>query len=390
MSDRRRAAMRLVVMMGVVSLFADICYEGMRSAVGPYLATLGASGAAVGLVAGTGELAGYGLRYLAGRAVDRSGRYWAFTFVGYATNLVAVPLLAIAGAWPAVAALVALERLGKAIRSPAKSTLISFAAGDVGAGWTFGLHKAMDQIGAVLGPLVVVAVLANGSGYPTAFLLLGIPAALSIVALAVARLHFPDPRSLESAGPAAPASPRRLGWYLAGVALIAAGLADWALLSFHVARSGQVAAMYVPAIYAGAMAVSGLIAVGFGVAYDRLRRRGGTGLGVLSGAVAAGAASAPLALLGGGTWTFIGLGLWAATTAAVDAIAKANIATMVPAAQRGRAFGLYYAVFGIAWWLGSIGLGFAYDHRPATAATLSAVLLVAGAVVMAVAARRAR
>jgi MFS-type transporter involved in bile tolerance (Atg22 family) len=82
--------------------------------------------------------------------------------------------------------------------------------------------------------------------------------------------------------------------------------------------------------------------------------------------------------------------VWAATTAAVDAIARAGVATLVPAAQRGRAYGLYYAVFGVAWWLGSLGLGIAYDRRPAAAAILSATLLLAGAAVLAVAARRAR
>lgn len=390
MSERRRAALQLVVMMGVVSLFADVCYEGMRSAVGPYLAQLGASGTAVGVVAGTGELLGYALRYLAGRAVDRSGRYWTFTFIGYATNLIAAPLLALAGSWPAVAALVALERLGKAIRSPAKSTLVSFAAVEVGAGWTFGLHKAMDQLGAVLGPLVVVAVLAGGGGYPTAFVLLGGAAVLSIVALVAARWHFPDPRHLEGTRPPVEASPRRLGWYLAGVALVGAGLADWALLSFDLARRGALAATSVIAIYAGAMAISGVTALAFGAGFDRLRRRGGTGIGLLAGTVVVGAASTPLALLGRGPTIYVGLAVWAATTAAVDAIARAGVATLVPAAQRGRAYGLYYAVFGVAWWLGSLGLGIAYDRRPAAAAILSATLLLAGAAVLAVAAHRAR
>src|SRR5262245_34964408 len=120
-ADRRRRAFGFVLLMGLVSLLADMCYEGMRSAIGPYLALLGASSTAVGFVAGLGEFVGYGLRYLTGRLADRTGRYWTLTIAGYGINLIAVPALALAGSWWTVAALVALERLGKAVRSPSRS-----------------------------------------------------------------------------------------------------------------------------------------------------------------------------------------------------------------------------------------------------------------------------
>src|SRR5689334_22134638 len=158
MSDRRRAAMQFVVLMGIVSLFADMCYEGMRSGVGQFLGMLGASGAAVGFIGGLGEAIGYGLRYVTGRVADRTHAYWGLTIAGYALTGLAVPALAIAPAAWAVAILVAFERLGKAVRNPARSTLLSFAGEEIGSGCTFGLHQALDQTGAVLGPLVVTAV----------------------------------------------------------------------------------------------------------------------------------------------------------------------------------------------------------------------------------------
>src|SRR5262245_39007114 len=189
--ERRARATRFILLLGWVSLFADLCYEGMRSAVGPYLSLLGASGAAVGAVAGTGELLGFGLRYWSGRLADRTQAYWAITIAGYATNLVAVPMLALAGSWPAVAGLVAIERLGKAIRSPAKSTLTSFAATDLGAGRAFAINELMDQLGAAVGPLAVAAVLAwrgeTTAGFAWAFALLAVPAACAIAALLRAR-----------------------------------------------------------------------------------------------------------------------------------------------------------------------------------------------------------
>jgi hypothetical protein len=148
-----------VILLGWVSLFADLCYEGMRGAIGGYLAVLGASATAVGAVAGTGEAIGYGLRYASGALADRTQRYWALALAGYATNLIAVPLLAVAGSWPMVAVLVGLERLGKAVRSPAKSTLTSFAAADLGAGKAFAINEAINQIGGLAGPLLVAGIL---------------------------------------------------------------------------------------------------------------------------------------------------------------------------------------------------------------------------------------
>src|SRR5689334_12735037 len=240
--DRRARARHFVILLGFVSLFADLCYEGMRSAIGPYLSLLGASATAVGMVSGTGEAVGYALRYVSGSLADRTHAYWAITIAGYATNIVAVPLLALAGNWWHVAILVSLERLGKAIRSPAKSTLTSFAASDLGAGKAFAINEAMDQAGGLAGPLVVAGILAwrgeTISGYAWAFCVLAIPAAITLGILFRARRLYPDPRALES-GAAADrgALGPRYRLYLAGVALVAIGLADWPLLAYHLEKA---------------------------------------------------------------------------------------------------------------------------------------------------------
>jgi hypothetical protein len=201
--------MQFVVLMGVVSLFADMCYEGMRSGMGQFLGLLGASGALVGFIGGLGEAIGYGLRYVSGRIADRTHAYWGLTIAGYALTGLAVPALALApGAWT-VALLVAFERLGKSVRNPAKSTLLSFAGEEIGSGWTFGLHQALDQTGAVLGPLVVTAVVwwrgdaAGADAYRWAFAALAIPAAITLALVMLSRAKYPDPRSLRPAKPEA-------------------------------------------------------------------------------------------------------------------------------------------------------------------------------------------
>jgi sugar phosphate permease len=197
----RRRALTFVVLMGVVSLLADMVYEGGRSLSGPYLAFLGASGAVVGLMAGVGELVAYGLRSLFGYLSDRTRRYRAFTIAGYALTALAVPALALAGNWQIAVLLLTLERVSKALRGPAKDTLLSYATTSIGHGKGFGLHEVLDQIGAVAAPLLLAAILAWQGSYQLAFALLLIPGVLAILTLLVARARFPQPADLMGSTP---------------------------------------------------------------------------------------------------------------------------------------------------------------------------------------------
>jgi hypothetical protein len=235
MTEARRTALRFVVLLGVVSLLADMTYEGARAITGPFLAILGASATAVGVVAGFGELIGYGLRLVSGYLSDRSGRYWPITLRGYGLNMIAVPLLALAGRWETAGALMIAERLGKAIRTPPRAVLLSHASARIGRGWAFGLHEALDQLGAVAGPLTVAGVIYLGRGYPLAFGVLAIPAVLALACLLAARVRYPRPRGFETAPASAPATarafPRAFWVYLASVAFLAAGYADFPLIA---------------------------------------------------------------------------------------------------------------------------------------------------------------
>lgn len=228
-------AARFVVLIGIVSLFADATYEAARSVTGPFLGLLGATGTVVGLVAGFGELIGYGVRLASGYLGDRTQRYWPITLWGYALSMLAVPLLALAGRWEVAAAFVVAERLGKAIRTPSRDVLLSHAAALTGRGWALGLHEALDQIGAVAGPLLVGAVLYAGRGYRVAFAVLALPALLTLVALTVTRWLYPLPAAFEppAAAPTESRFPRAFWLYVASVACLAAGFADFPLIAFH-------------------------------------------------------------------------------------------------------------------------------------------------------------
>lgn len=179
---------RTVVGFGVVSLAADMVYEGARSVTGPLLASLGASAVLVGLVSGAGEATALLMRLVFGSWADRSRRYWTLTFAGYGLTAVCVPALAVtpflAGAGLALACVLILgERLGKAVRSPAKTALLAHAAAAVGLGRGFGVHQALDQIGAVAGPLLVAAVAAAAGTIWPAMAVLIIPGALAMLML---------------------------------------------------------------------------------------------------------------------------------------------------------------------------------------------------------------
>jgi MFS family permease len=353
----KKTALKFVVLLGAVSLFADMTYEGARSITGPYLAVLGASATAVGIVAGFGELAGYALRLVSGYLSDRTKQYWAITIVGYVINLFAVPALALAGNWPLAAGLMITERIGKAVRTPARDAMLSHATTELGRGWGFGLHEALDQMGAVIGPLIVAAALYFQEGYQVGFAILLLPAILAVALLIAARLQYPEPRDLEkvSAQVETRGFSRAFWVYLAAVGFLALGFADFPLIAYHFEKAAVVSDNYIPFFYAAAMAMDAFAAIVFGHLFDRIGFRILVIAGVLS------AFFAPLVFLGGFTLALFGVVLWGIGMGAQESVMRAAIADMVPADKRGSAYGLFNMGYGVMWFLGSALMGVLYD-----------------------------
>ncbi len=365
-----RAAIRFIVLIGVVSLFGDMTYEGARSITGPYLATLGASATIVGVVAGFGELVGYAIRLLSGYIGDRTGRYWTVTIIGYILNLFAVPLLALAGSWEIAVVLIVAERMGRALRAPTRDAMLSHAATRTGAGWAFGLHEAMDTTGTIIGPLAVSAALYFGQGYTTSFAMLVVPAILSIIVLLVARSQFPAPRDLEAVEPIRQPStlPAKFWTFSVAAAFIGAGYADFSLLAYHFGKAAIVAPPWIPILYALAMVAAAGAALWLGRRFDR------TGILVLVPVTVISALSAPLAFLGGPALVTLGVICWGVGMGAQESVMRAVIGSMAPRDRRGTAFGLFHTIFGVAWFVGSTLLGIIYDHSVVGVAVLSLVL----------------
>jgi MFS family permease len=367
------SATRFVVAFGVVSLLADFVYEGARSIVGPFLATLGASAGVVGFVTGAGEAVALVSRLWTGRLSDRSGRHWALSGVGYVITVVAVPLLAAASAlWQATVLIVA-ERFGKAVRTPARDTMLAQASSDIGRGRAFALHEALDQAGALVGPLVVAGAVAL-SGFRLGFAILALPGLATLAALLWLRRAVPTPEAYERAhvaiGPTKVDTtlPAQFWWYAGFTALNMAGYATFAVLAYHMQIHHILAEAEIPIVYALAMGSAALGALGSGWVYDRVGLRGLATVPLLTAAVPVLSFSTDAFLI------WIGGALWGLAVGVHESTMRAAVADLVPATHRGAGYGAFTAVYGLAWLAGGTAIGVLYGRSTADATTFIVVL----------------
>ncbi|MFD7175586.1 MFS transporter [Streptomyces sp. NPDC059929] len=366
---------RFVVWFGTVSLLADFVYEGARSVTGALLASLGASALVVGVVTGAGEAAALGLRLVSGPLADRSGRFWAWTIAGYALTVVSVPVLGLATTVWMACVLVIAERVGKAVRSPAKDTLLSYATAATGRGRGFAVHEAMDQIGALIGPLIVAGVLAlTGGDYAPALGVLAAPGVAVLALLVRLRRRVPNPGVYEHPAAAEPGAapkgqlPAAFWMYAAFIAATTAGFATFGLLSFHLIQRGLLAVAWVPVLYAGAMAVDALAALATGWAYDRIGPRVLAVLPLLAAAVPALAFTRTLVT------AVCGSLVWGAAMGIQESTLRATVADLVPAGRRATAYGIFAGVIGGASLAGGVLMGALYGYSiPVLVAVVAAI-----------------
>lgn len=357
--EKRRLAYHLIILFGIVAMFGDIVYEGGRSVSGPFLFTLGASAFMVAFIAGFGEFVGYAIRIATGYLADKSRQYWTFVIAGY-LMIGAIPLLVLAGSWEIAALLLIIERIGKAIRSPAKDAMLSNVTSAVGRGWGFGLHEALDQVGAVAGPLLFVLALATGGSYRGGFALLAIPFVILILVLLIAWRSMPDTAGFEekirpaTTGSGQDSGRRMLWMYAAFTALTMTGFIVFPLLAYHFKAFSIVPDAEIPALYAIAMAVDALVALVTGKAYDR------HGIVVLVLMPILGILIPLVAFSHSYIAAIAGSVLWGASMGMQEAILRAAVADFTPTGGRGFAYGIFNTIYGGAWFAGSVIIGALY------------------------------
>ena len=357
-SFKIETAIKFVILLGLVSLFSDMTYEAARSINGSFLKILGTNGATVGIVAGLGEFLGYGLRFISGYIADRTKKYWTILIIGYALNLFSVPLLALAGFWQLAVILMITERVGKALRTPARDAMLSFGTQKMGRGWGYGLHEAMDQIGATIGPLLVSSVLFyKNQNYKLAFGILLIPAIIAISFLLYSKFLYPNPESLEfkTTSISSKGFSKRYWIYIVAVIFIAAGYVDFPLIAYHFKTKALISDSVIPIFYAVAMAADAVAALIFGKIFDKI------GIKVLLIAVILSFCFAPMVFMGEIYLALTGMILWGIGMGAQESILKAQIAEMIPSEKRGTAFGTFNASYGLFWFAGSTLMGYLYD-----------------------------
>ena len=383
-------AMIFIILFGIVSLFSDMTHEGASSIRGAYMSLLGASAGAIGFVSGLGELIGYSMRYVFGKLTDKTKRYWLMTIAGYVLDVLAVPALALVGehGWIAACGLLIIQRMGKAIKKPAKDTIMSFAASQEGVGKSFGIQEVLDQIGAFLGPVLLYVVMlfkTEGSTfeiYSRCFAVLAVPGAITILLLLITKYKFPNPENFE------PEEKRftpfkvkkEFIFYIAGISLFAFGFIDYSIIIMHVSKtytnisaqltetSSLVNSGTLPLLYAGAMLVDAVAALVFGLMYDK------KGVKALAWSTVI---SAPFAILVFGTKStsalLLGIALWGVGMGAQESILKAAVTKMVPKSSRATGYGVFECSFGVFWFLGSWLLGVLYDINIPVMITVSVV-----------------
>lgn len=387
-------AMLFIIFFGIVSLFSDMTHEGASSIRGAYFTILGASAGAIGFVSGLGELIGYSMRYVFGRIADKRKNYWFMTIFGYVIDVLAVPALALVGenGWIAAAILLIIQRMGKAIKKPAKDTIMSFAASQEGVGKSFGIQEMLDQIGAFLGPvLLYLVMLFKTTGttfeiYSTCFAVLAIPGAITIIMLLITRKKFPNPENFEpEAKEFVPFEMKKsFKYYIMGISLFAFGFIDYSLVIMHISRnftsiagglaetSSIINSGTIPLLYAGAMLVDAVAALVFGYMYDK---KGVRAL-VLSTIISA-PFSAFVFLGKSVPMVLVGVVLWGVGMGAQESILKAAVTTMVPKSSRATGYGIFECSFGIFWFLGSWLLGVLYDVNVIAMVVVSVVAQLA-------------
>lgn len=360
------------ILLSLVSLFADMTYEGARSVFGSYVGLLGAT-AFFASLASIGEFLGYVSRLLSGTLAGhwRSSKvYWSLVFAGYVLNLIACPLLALSGYWQLVILLIFLERIGKGLRTPVRDVIIAEVTEKAGKGKAFGLHEALDQAGAVLGPLMVsVTLYMTNNSYFVTFSLLALPAAISIALLLTAYSKYPKVRSAEVSVPILKSRVvlGRVFWlYTASMSLIALGFMPWVNASYYLRAEGFADYM-VAMMYLVAMLVDGFLAFLMGMVYDRV------GLASLVVAPVLSALIVLTLVMGDPVLILLSSVFWGAVMGIYESTARAAIADIVPIEGRAYGYGMFGAFFGMAWMVGSMVYGYLYQHGLMTFMVMFAV-----------------
>ena len=367
----------VVVWLGVVSLLTDIGTEMIYPLLPLFLSdVLHAPRTFIGAVEGAAEMTASLLKLVSGRITDRMQRRKPLTVLGYGLSSLVRPIVGLAThPWHVLATRVA-DRVGKGLRSSPRDALLADAAPIEIRGRAYGFHQAMDNAGAIFGPVVATLLLYYGIKLRSVLLLSAIPGAMAMAALVFGvredRSELVEkPRA--AAGPVDAATKRSLTRYLVAVVLFGLGNSSDAFLLLRAQQCG-VLVRWIPLLWMVHNATKAALSTWAGALSDRVGRRRLIVAGwALYAAVylAFGFATHPWQM-----WSlFVAYGVYYALT---EGVGKALVADLAPAHARGRAFGWYNAAVGIVALPSSLAFGALADRFGARVPfTASALLALA-------------
>lgn len=345
-----------------------------------FLMSLGASKTTLSVIEGIAESTAALVKTASGFWSDKLGRNKPFMAVGYAITAVVTPVYAAVTSPLQILLLRFVERFGKGVRTAPRDSLVAGSAPDGEAGRSFGLHKAMDNTGAIVGPLLAYGVLTLFPGsYRTIFLLAAIPAVIGVGTILVLIKEASKPKESLYSRFSFRDFPKRYYLLLAIVFLFTLGNSTDALLIVKANEVG-VKVAHIPLVYLVFNAVSVLCSVPFGKYSDRVGRERVLVFGYLVYAAV---------YFGFGytrnVWVVMGLfATYGVYSAATDGIQKAFVSDLLDKNKRGTGLGLYNAMLGLTLLPASIIAGVLYDrvdssvpfYFGSTTAALAAVLMV--------------
>ncbi len=354
MNKEIKKAYKFIILLGLVSLFGDVTYEGIRSVIGPYFAILGASAFVVGIFSGFGEFLGYGLRIISGYVADKTKYYWHFTFLGYGL-IFFLPMLGLTNSWKIALIFVFLERIGKAIRSPARDTILSYATKKVGRGIGFGIHELLDQIGAVLGPLTFSFVLFLNLGYKNGFKIFYLPAIFILLFLILAKKEYPKLEKYEEEEKTDLENKKIFFYYSFFVLFSVIGFLTFPIIAYHIKIFNLFSDKYIPLFYTFAMLIDAAVAPVVGKLYDKKGLKILITIPILTVLIPFFALTKIKFLI------IVGILLWGIVMAFHEVILRAAIVDLTSINKRGRSYGIFNTIYGIGFFVGGTLFGFFYD-----------------------------
>ncbi|MDH7506806.1 MAG: MFS transporter [Candidatus Thermoplasmatota archaeon] len=371
----KKKALKLIILLGLISLFGDIIYEGARSINGPFLGLLGANAVIVGLIVGLGEFLGYGIRLISGFFSDKTKAYWFFTLIGYGL-LFTVPLLSLVGIWQIAGIFIISERIGKAIRVPARDTIISHATKEIGTGFGFGIHEFLDQIGAIIGPLVFVlffqfigTTTKTISDYQIGYSFLWLPYIVLMILVLFAYFFVKKTKKQKLNKLNNEKETEKLSktfWlYLFFSFITTIGFVNFVLIAYHLKVNNILSDAQIPLFYVIAMIVDAIIALIIGKIYDKLKDKSKNNKAGLLTLIIIPLFSFFIPFLAFSTNYFfilISVIIWGIVMGSHETIMRSAIADITPINKRGTGYGIFTTSYGLAFFIGSILVGFLYDY----------------------------